>query len=151
MLCIKETYSMDFLSKFILKYGIHQKSAQVIAVESNEFSQGKLTCVISIRTKKQNIASTPAGALGPTQPLPVPAKSTQQQLMAVATGLKKGGRGLWQETWTGVGFPGGTSGKEPACQCRRLKRRGFSSWVGKIPWRRAWQPTPVFLPGDSHG
>ena len=48
-------------------------------------------------------------------------------------------------------FPGGTSGKEPACQCRRHKRWGFSSWVGEIPWRRAWQPTPVFLPGESHG
>jgi len=31
------------------------------------------------------------------------------------------------------------------------KRPGFSPWVGKIPWRRAWQPTPVFLPGESHG
>ena len=38
-------------------------------------------------------------------------------------------------------FPDGTSGKEPDCQCRRLKRRGFDPWVGKIPWRRAWQPT----------
>ena len=47
-------------------------------------------------------------------------------------------------------FPGGTSGKEPACQCRRHKRHGFSPWVGKIPQRRSWQPTPVFLPGDSH-
>ena len=28
---------------------------------------------------------------------------------------------------------------------------GFDPWVGKIPWRRAWQPTPVFLPGESHG
>ena len=28
---------------------------------------------------------------------------------------------------------------------------GFHAWVGKIPWRRAWQPTPVFLPGESHG
>ena len=27
----------------------------------------------------------------------------------------------------------------------------FDPWVGKIPWRRAWQPTPVFLPGESHG
>ena len=27
----------------------------------------------------------------------------------------------------------------------------FNSWVGKIPWKRAWQPTPVFLPGKSHG
>ena len=44
------------------------------------------------------------------------------------------------------GFPGGASGKEPAYQCRRLERCGFDSWVGKMPWRRAWQPTPVFLP-----
>ena len=48
-------------------------------------------------------------------------------------------------------FPGGTGGKEPACQCRRLKSHGFDSWVGKIPWRRKWQPNPVFLPGKSHG
>ena len=41
--------------------------------------------------------------------------------------------------------------KEPACQCRRCKRCGFNSWVGKIPWRRAGQPTPLFLPGESHG
>ena len=32
--------------------------------------------------------------------------------------------------------------------CRRL---GFNPWVGKIPWRREWQPTPVFLPGESQG
>ena len=30
-------------------------------------------------------------------------------------------------------------------------RPDFDPWVGKIPWRRAWQPTPVFLPGESHG
>ena len=30
-------------------------------------------------------------------------------------------------------------------------RSGFSPWVGKIPWRRKWQPNPVFLPGESHG
>ena len=50
-----------------------------------------------------------------------------------------------------MGFPGGASGKEPTCQCRRQKRHGFSAWVGKIPWRKTWQPTPVFLPGKSHG
>ena len=38
------------------------------------------------------------------------------------------------------GLPGGTSGKEPACQCRRHKSRRFDPWVGKVPWRRAWQP-----------
>ena len=48
------------------------------------------------------------------------------------------------------GFPGGTSGKEPSCQCRKCKRLGFDFWIGKIPWRRAQQPTPVFLPGESH-
>ena len=48
-------------------------------------------------------------------------------------------------------FPGGTSGKELACQCRRHKRLEFHLWVGKIPWRRKWQPTLVFWPGESHG
>ena len=48
------------------------------------------------------------------------------------------------------GFPGGTSGKELTCQCRRHKRCRFDPWVGKIPWKRAWQPTSVFLPGESH-
>ena len=48
-------------------------------------------------------------------------------------------------------FPGGASGKEPVSQYRRCKRHEFDPWVGKIPWRRAWQPTPVFLPGKSHG
>ena len=48
-------------------------------------------------------------------------------------------------------FPGGTSGKEPICQCRRHKRHRFNPQVRKIPWRRAWQPTPIFLPGESYG
>ena len=43
--------------------------------------------------------------------------------------------------------------KELACQCRRCERHRhrFSPWVRKILWRRAWQPTPEFLPGESHG
>ena len=49
------------------------------------------------------------------------------------------------------GFPSGTSGKEPACQCRRHKRHRFDPWVQKIAWKKAWQPTPVFLPGEHHG
>ena len=49
-----------------------------------------------------------------------------------------------------LGFPGGARGKGPDCQCRRQKRRGLDLWVGKIPCR-ARQPTPVFLPGRSHG
>ena len=49
------------------------------------------------------------------------------------------------------GFPGSASGKELACQRRRLLRLRFDPWAGKIPWKRAWQHTPVFLPGKSHG
>ena len=43
-----------------------------------------------------------------------------------------------------LGFPGGANGKEPTCQ-----RRGYLLWVRKILWRREWQPTSVFLPGES--
>ena len=46
------------------------------------------------------------------------------------------------------GLPWWFSGKDSACPCRR---RGFDPWVGKILWRRKWQPTPVFLPGKYHG
>ena len=49
------------------------------------------------------------------------------------------------------GFPGGARGTVPAYQCQRGKRCGFHPCVGKIPERRTWQPTPVFLPGESHG
>ena len=45
-----------------------------------------------------------------------------------------------------MGFPVSSDGKESACHVRP----GFNPWVGKIPWRRE-QPTPVFLPGESHG
>ena len=50
-----------------------------------------------------------------------------------------------------IGFPAGTSGKEPACQYKRHKRSRFNPWVRKTPWRRAQHPIPVFLPGESHG
>ena len=48
------------------------------------------------------------------------------------------------------GFPDCANGKQPICQCRRHKRRGFNPRVKKIPWRRAWQLTPVFSPEESH-
>ena len=38
-----------------------------------------------------------------------------------------------------------------AHMAKQYRRSGFHPLVGKIPWRRAWQPTPVFLPGESHG
>ena len=49
-----------------------------------------------------------------------------------------------------VGFPGSASGKEPTSQCRSQKRHRYNPWVWKTPWKRKWQPTPVFLPGKFH-
>ena len=50
-----------------------------------------------------------------------------------------------------LGFPSGSVVKESACQYGRHRVCSFDPWVRKIPWRRTWQPTPVFLPGESHG
>ena len=47
-----------------------------------------------------------------------------------------------------LGFPHRAVGKSSACNAGDL---GFNSWVGKISWRKKWQPTPVFLPGESRG
>ena len=69
-------------------------------------------------------------------------------------------RGAWQATVHGVAknqawlsnyHSIGFTSEEPACQWSRHKRCGFDPWVRKIPWRKKWQPTPVFLPGESHG
>ena len=54
---------------------------------------------------------------------------------------------LYQNT---SGLPWWLSGKEPSCQFRSYRRCRFDPWVGKSLWRRKWQPTPVFLPGESH-
>ena len=59
--------------------------------------------------------------------------------------------GTVHDPWQLMGFPGGTSGKEPTSQCRRHKRCVFNPWVWKIPWRRKWKPTSVFLLEKSHG
>ena len=59
-------------------------------------------------------------------------------------------------TWAVTGNTGtdqgghGAGGKEPACQHRRHRRHRFHPWVRKIPWRRRWQPSPVFWPGKFH-
>ena len=48
-------------------------------------------------------------------------------------------------------LPWWLSDKESAYQCRRRRRLGFDPWVGRIPWKKKWQPTPVLLPAESHG
>ena len=47
-----------------------------------------------------------------------------------------------------MGFPGGSDGKESTCNVGDL---GSIPGFGKVSWRRAWQPTPEFLTGKSHG
>ena len=49
------------------------------------------------------------------------------------------------------GLPRWLSGKESTCQCRRCRKLVSDPWVRKIPWRKKWQPTPVFLPRKFHG
>ena len=58
---------------------------------------------------------------------------------------------LWDTVARLWGIPDGSSGKESTRPCRRCRRSGFNSWVWKILWKRKWQPTSVFLPGESHG
>ena len=60
-------------------------------------------------------------------------------------------RQLKQSKILHMGFTGGSVVKNLPDKCNRFRRHGFSSLVGRIPWRRKWQLTPVFLPGKSHG
>ena len=70
-------------------------------------------------------------------------------LQATVHGTAKSWTRLSNFTLTCMGFPGDTSGKESTCQCSRLKKHLFNTWIRTIPWRRKWQPIPVFLPGIS--
>ena len=49
------------------------------------------------------------------------------------------------------GSPGGARGKEPSCHAGDVKDMGSALVLGRSPWRRKWQPTPVFLPGEAKG
>ena len=60
--------------------------------------------------------------------------------------LPPGVEQLTTRTLSGHGLPWWFRQKRILLHCRRP---GFDPWVGKIPWRKAWQPTPVFLPGES--
>ena len=57
-------------------------------------------------------------------------------------------RSLIHSEFIPLGVPGGSGGKESTCSAGKTQ---FDTWVGKILWRREWQSTPVFLPGEFHG
>ena len=70
------------------------------------------------------------------------------QEYTTASNTPKGKDPIWFGVKLRNGLPWWLSGRESTCQCRRHE---FHPWVRKIAWRRKWQPTPVFLPGESHG
>ena len=59
--------------------------------------------------------------------------------------------GLFRDVQGYLGFLGGSVVKTLPVNAGVCRRHGFDPWVRKIPWRRKWQPTPVFLSGESHG
>ena len=81
-------------------------------------------------------------------PLLSPRSSVLRATEILPPGLKVLDITTKQDSCLFIGLPWWLSGKESACQYRR---RRFNPWARKIPWRREWQPTPVFLPGDFHG
>ena len=76
-------------------------------------------------------------------PLPNPSILQMRKLMC---NLSKSAMELTQNqslwAWCWLGFPGDSGSEESTCNARDL---GFDPWVGKLPWRKAWQPTPVFF------
>ena len=99
----------------------------------------------------QELSSNTEGTYGPTQPgrlLPHPSQFTLPRWIFMVLITRQT---IYTWLHANGSYPGGSGDEEPACRCRRCKRLGFDSWVGKIPWRRQWQPTPVFLLGETHG
>ena len=95
-------------------------------------------------THLQNIVSFYLNLRVPRKPN---IRKTENQSFLSVLMRKLGDHDVWLHIW-GEGLPRWLSGKEPTCQCRRP---GFDPWVRRIPWREKWLPTPVFLPGESHG
>ena len=97
------------------------------------------------RARLSSLSSFPSPSLSPFPYLSLITSFSLWSLTLIHHLLNKC---LVSATW----HPRWLSGKELSSQCRRGKKRHrFNPWVREIPWRRAWQPTPVFLPGESHG
>ena len=84
-------------------------------------------------------------------PVPLPGESHGQRSLADYSpwGCRESNKIEWLTL--SFGLRGITRGKEPPAKAEEIKRRELDLWVGKIFWRRKWQPTPVFLPGESFG
>ena len=91
----------------------------------------------SSKPRDQTQVSRSAGGFFTTEPLGKTIKTDKDWKMLISFNYKEG-----------FGLSGAS---QAACQCKRHRRRRFNLWVGRIPWKRKWQPTPVFLPGKFHG
>ena len=120
----------------------------------------RYSCCCRHRQKRNTHTHTHTHTTHNNPPISLHIKSQEIFLQCVFLPLTQGGPCdiiLKAERWQFIsslrhqGLPRWRSGKESACQCRRCKRHRFHPWVGKIPWRRKWPPTSVFLPGKSHG
>ena len=99
------------------------------------------------KTGKQAPAASWRGKRGcPEQRMPESNQRRRVNTSAFGAGVCQSIYLLPAKGWRGL--PWWLRGKESACQCGR---QGFDPWVGKIRWRRKWQPTPVCLPGEFHG
>ena len=115
-----------------------------------------VSCLFSLALSSGHKDSSLRGAWVPEEEDPPPSTPTEDQ------GLGLVGEALpWQRSCCGV-TPVGLAGNPPqnllelcSLLAQTVKnppqcgRSGFDPWVGKIPWRRAWPPPPVFLPGES--
>ena len=114
-----------------------------------DFSRNSLTSVsyISLMPNGQHACIFKISQFSPTytRALQSPQSFLSMQMVAGTGKFEK----LWLKACGLIDQPKMMlSSKESACQCRRP---GMDPWVGKIPWKRKWQPTPAFLPGESHG
>ena len=102
----------------------------------------------SVQSKQRLAGLLPQTRGGKAAPRSTLMENTQWSWPFLTTTWNKG-----QESSTTQikGLPWGHNGKESASQCGRHRRHRFNPWVGKIPWRRKRQPTPVFLFGKSRG
>ena len=135
---------LSLLSQFILAYAVRRGSV------SYKLSLAMGTCRLPLQGFEY-VLLRPLILISRWRAFRV--ETMNEDLCALKTGLQIGifrKRFLWTQ-FLCRGFPGGSSGKEPDCQGRRTKRRGFDPWVGKLPLKGKRQPTPFPLPGKSRG
>ena len=149
----------NFYSLFTLNLKIRaQSSFDLLLVQSRIFPPITAPSYSDLKTKVT--ASKEPSLTTQSETATTHTSSPCRECREEFTALRVVGKSEWQapktsilqmslfiSLWFCTGFPGGSMIKNSTA-CRR---HGFNPWVRDIPWKRKWQPTPVFLPGKSHG